>query len=252
MPLCVVSYFNFAIFCIVLRPLPGGFSIGGSSQAIGSRPFSGSYQGTTSRHKAGTLQVLSMSAAVTKLRWRPPAGDSFSVEGEEDLDRHDSMLCVATARLSTSGGSGVLSLWSFHRPFMPLSVVEGHEEGAVTDFVWLDTPDFKMKQKKSPYLVQSDVGLSSKKDPPRHAKSQSSGAHDGCYPVGRTSSRESESTQYEQKDKDTLDDKSRASSEIFIWQHVLSVGRDGRCLLQSFARGKRLWLKNSSISGGIF
>lgn len=176
------------------------------------------------------------------------------MEGEEDVDRHDSMLCVATARLSTSGGSGVLSLWSFHRPFMPLSVVEGHEEGAVTDFVWLDTPDFKMKQNKSPYyLVQSDVALSSKKDPLRHAKGQSSTANDGGDPVGRTSTRDSESMQYEQKDKDKDDDKSRVSSEGCIWQHVLSVGRDGRCLLQSFARGKRSWFAELvSIHGGMF
>jgi hypothetical protein len=34
---------------------------------------------------------------------------------------------------------GLLALWSYH-PFMPLSVVEGHKDGTVTDFGWLDTP----------------------------------------------------------------------------------------------------------------
>ena len=56
------------------------------------------------------------------------------------VDRHDSMLAVATARLTSAGGSGTLSLWSFHRPFMSLSIVEGHEESAISDFVWVRTP----------------------------------------------------------------------------------------------------------------
>jgi hypothetical protein len=117
------------------------------------------------------LHVLAISEAVARLRWRPPAGEINS----QREDRHRSMLAVATGSLkgSIAGGSGVLALWSYHRPFMPLSVLEGHQGGAVTDFVWVDSP------------------------PPAQAPLRAG-----------------------------------------IWQHAISVGRDGQCLLQSFARGK--------------
>ena len=101
---------------------------------------------TNQRQKSGAnlmLHVLSVSASVTRVRWRPPANDSILSSGNDpddiyEMDRHDSMLAVATAPVkgAVAGGSGVLALWSYNRPFMPLSVVEGHEEGAVTDFCW--------------------------------------------------------------------------------------------------------------------
>jgi hypothetical protein len=51
-------------------------------------------------------------------------------------------------------------------------------------------------------------------------------------PSGRN---ETESILFDSKVKEVDDDKGKAASSI--WQHVLSVGRDGQCLLQSFARG---------------
>lgn len=97
----------------------------------------------TSRHKGGPkveLHQLSISAAVSRIRWRPPSNDFYFKfgEGNESEDRHESMIVVATAPVqgAIAGGAGMLSLWSYNRPFMPLSIVEGHSEGAVSDFCW--------------------------------------------------------------------------------------------------------------------
>jgi hypothetical protein len=67
------------------------------------------------------------------------------------------MIAVSTAPIkgASAGGSGMISLWSYHRPFMPLSIVEGHKEGAVADFEWLDTP-------KMDYRITGESILSSK------------------------------------------------------------------------------------------
>lgn len=169
---------------------------------------------------------------MTKLRWRPPALDTFASDDDGVVDRHDSMLAVATARLTSAGGSGVLSLWTVHRPFMPLSVVEGHEEGAVTDFVWLDTPQLNKKAE-----AESKSSASSSKNGPKHSRrgqAKSAGANDsGEAVVLRSSGRDADYV-FDNKEKET---EKKESSAVHVWQHVLSVGRDGRCILESFARG---------------
>lgn len=209
-------------------------SIGTTVQTIGSRGYSSLYQGALSRQKFRTLYVLSISAAVTKLRWRPPSGEMHAAgDGVDEVDRHDSMLAVATARLTSAGGSGILSLWSIHRPFMALSVVEGHEEGAVTDFFWLDTPEVNRKALISANLLQTAAGLApGTRDPRRlrkgHIAPTSNEQADSIRSTGRG---EIEAMISEQKEKEK-------DVRVEIWQHVLSVGRDGRCLLQSFVRGK--------------
>jgi len=73
------------------------------------------------------LHRLAIAASVTRLRWRPPAPKSLATL--DNADRHESMLAVATAPVQggAGGGSGLLALWSFHRPFMALSIVEGHK-----------------------------------------------------------------------------------------------------------------------------
>jgi hypothetical protein len=222
-------------FLSIFSPSSVG-SVGGTSVPIGTRGFSGSGHGV-SRHKTSsaiTLHVLSISASVTKLRWRPPALDTFASDDDGVVDRHDSMLAVATARLTSAGGSGVLSLWTFHRPFMPLSVVEGHEEGAVTDFVWLDTPQLNKKAEAEP---KSKSNASSSKNGPKYSRRgqpKSAGANDtGEAVVLRSSGRDADSL-FDSKEKET---EKKEPSAVHVWQHVLSVGRDGRCLLQSFARG---------------
>ena len=139
--------------------------------------------------------MLSISASVTQVRWRPPSNDfvpksSSSNKEEAVMDRHDTMLAVVAARQTSAGGSGTLSLWSFRRPFMSLSIVEGHQEGAISDFVWIQTPQVVSKP--------------------------SYGAFD----------------RHEFHRDESL-------NVSYIWQNVISVGRDGRCIMQSFARGER-------------
>lgn len=135
------------------------------------------------------LYELSVAAQVEKIRWRPTLcyheHHYFDIN-DETAEHHGSMLAVATSPASgaTAGGHGTVSLWSYHRPFMPLSIVEGHTEGAVTDFLWLDTPEIEDTQ---------------------------------TY-FGRR-----------------IDESNLKGT----WQHVLSIGRDGRCLVQSFAKGER-------------
>ena len=150
-----------------------------------------------------------------RLRWRPLANDPL---GPDDVDRHESMLAVATAPIkgASSGGTGLLMLWSWNRPFMPLSVVEGHKEGAVTGFHWLDTP-------------ASDLG---KKQQLRKANEAT------VTSTFRTSSRVPGSKTHQVDDILFENSEHDSDSDMLgIWQHVLSVGRDGRCLIQSFARG---------------
>lgn len=151
---------------------------------------------------------LAVAAGVKRIKWRPPSStsrqghsqhhysesaevDENRRQAEEVGDRHDSMLAVAAAR---GAGSGFIALWSYHRPFMPLSVVEGHEE-AVADLHWLDTP------------IHEGKAFSSALSP------------------GDFESRYSSLTETQVGGR--------------IWQHVLSVGKDGRCLIQSLVRGDR-------------
>lgn len=186
-----------------------------------------------SRHKVNSplsLHVLSISAAVTSIKWRPPAS---TVKDDGEVDRHESMLAVASARQASAGGSGVLGLWSCDRPFMPLSVVEGHEEGAIGDFVWLETPYSDMKPKLQPRINSPE--LMNKSRPASSSRYTPNAAADGTVVLRGSLRGESESILFDNKEK---------ADEILaaprIWQHILSVGRDGRCLVQSLVRGKDL------------
>lgn len=159
------------------------------------------------------IQVLAVSATVTRIRWRPPSGEMLA----NNRDRHDSMIAIATNPIkgASAGGNGFVSLWSYEKPNMPLSVVEGHTHGAVTDFHWLETPQGLKKKggtKVTPTSSQMDQswhGLSSKR---------------GAYISDAVE------TMYYDLDE--------AIAPPSIWQHVLSVGRDGRCHVQSFVRGQ--------------
>jgi WD repeat-containing protein 24 len=201
--------------------------------------------GSSSRHgKSGSttsnsiLHVLSISASVTRLRWRPPSRILVSSPDELNLieDLHDPMMAVATAPVkgASAGGAGVLSLWSIHRPYMPLSTVQGHNDGAVTDFEWLETPQQQHEHDEEQHVVTGRTAdgrrHSAPIDAPRtqftEAKRSSSGGGDRDM-YGSARSRESLELD------DDIDQLSR------IWQHVISVGRDGQCIVQSFARGKK-------------
>jgi hypothetical protein len=178
-----------------------------------------------------TLHVITIASSVTKIRWRPPAFD-YVLDGADEVDRHDSMFAVATARLTSAGGSGVISLWSTHRPFMPLSVVEGHEDGAVADFVWMQTPPpskegisdrSKAELQQQPHKIDQRSpripGNTPKNDDTVFIRSGGRG--------------DVESILFDNNPKET----EGIDIHGAIWQHVLSVGRDGKCNLQSFVRG---------------
>jgi hypothetical protein len=169
------------------------------------------------------LHVLAVSASVTRLRWRPPANESFALDDE---DRHDAMLAVSTAPIkgASAGGSGVLALWSYYRPFMPLSVLQGHKEGAVNDFDWLETPinptDSKPFSKATSPARKSRRGQLLDTNETERGTGRIAGA-----------AHEADAILYDNTDP------GEAQKPVGIWQHALSVGRDGRCLVQSFVRG---------------
>jgi len=199
-------------------PAPASNPAGHTQSSLKSLSFS---LLNSSRHKSSSvsmLYVLTVSATVTRLKWRPPANVTLpTIQGEElNSDLHESMIAVATAPIkgASAGGSGVLSLWTYNRPFMPLSVLEGHQVGAVTDFYWLDTP-------------RPDSPL------PRSSRSGTHGINEHLRGPGGHGMNESDIEG---------GDNTLAKRGMGVWQHVLSVGRDGQCLIQSFARGSfGLW-----------
>lgn len=173
----------------------GNYSSFGASSTLSSANFSSapSLLKPRSAKTAAFTQIheLSVSAQVEKLHWRPPKVSNFDKHiSYAQNDHHVAMLAIATAPASgaASGGHGTLSLWSCHRPYMPLSIVDGHEDGAVIDFIWLDTPEIDEDQDEGIFL-------------PGHEDNK--------------------------------------SSLTGTWQHALSIGRDGRCIVQSFAKGDR-------------
>ncbi len=185
----------------------------------------------SSRHKAvagSILHILYVSSPVTRVKWRPPAFDRLP----ENLasDPHEPMLVVASAPVkgASAGGSGTLSLWSLYRPFMPLSVVEGHKEGAVTDFAWLETPQVELSPRnRSPFESRKQ----------RHEgndKSKDSSEHYDASSRARGRKHHQDAEHYIDVFQD---EKPVITWATHIWQHVISVGRDGRCLLQSLVRG---------------
>jgi len=181
-----------------------------------------------SRTASNMQHVITNPSSVTQVRWRPPTSDQSD---NNEIDRHDSMLAVATAMSQGAGGSGVISLWSIHRPFMPLSVVEGHIDGGVAGFVWIRTPTSTSKSMgdipNDSHSIRSSTDSRKQRNPVLQPKSaelafRSGGRGDVEAVMGRL------------KDDYNIEDTTGA-----IWQHVLSVGKDGKCILQSFVRGDR-------------
>jgi len=212
-------------------------------------PLGTSHHGV--RNRVAPVHVLSISAAVTSLAWRPPAFPfSQNDTDRASADPHDGMIAIASAPVKgRAGGNGLLSLWSHRRPFMPLSVCEGHSEGAVTDFVWLDTPREITKKHAAIQRRLSKRGSSG--DHSRHydqggQRSESRGrattrttsfsSARGSSAIRRTHTDSEDGILDIDTDEDFEQEDARLAGDI--WQHVLSVGRDGRCLLQSFARGR--------------
>ncbi|KAL9185264.1 hypothetical protein ACHAXT_003041 [Thalassiosira profunda] len=181
-------------------------SVGSSSPV--KRTASGIALSHSRHHKKKLpLHVLNIAAPVTRIRWRPPE-DATSDSGR---NHHDTMIAVATSSIygANAGGNGAISLWSYLRPFMPLSICEGHFDGAVSDFAWADCT----LQPSSGSAVHQQIEQSSLE--PMSVKS-------------------------------TIDSYAREGGKISLggipereWQTVLTVGRDGQILLQDFSRGER-------------
>lgn len=212
------------------------------------------------RNRVSPIHVLSIAAAVTRLAWRPPAFP-FSREDADvaSADPHDGMIAIASAPVKgRAGGNGLLSLWSIDRPFMPLSVCEGHTEGSVTDFDWLDTPREITKK-----ITTAHRSLSKRVSSGDHGRHNVQGSQRG-ESLGRVTGRISSShgrgpstmkrthtnsdDGFLDNDTDEDNDPEHARLSGDVWQHVLSVGRDGRCLLQSFARGRLMFFEFCGIA----
>lgn len=161
-----------------------------------------------SRHhkKKQPLHVLNIAAPVTRIRWRPPEGASSD------------NIAVATSSIygaSNAGGNGAVGLWSVFRPFMPISVCEGHVEGAVTDFA---------------FVRKQQVDGSSR---PRSID----GLGDAAYSVdcGKMSYSRVGDPSGAEEEKEPSD---AAPEGNALQTCIISVGRDGQCLLQNFALGE--------------
>lgn len=116
---------------------------------------------------------------------------------------------------------GVISLWVCSAPFVPVSIVEGHEEGAVTDFVFVtDNPE-----DRSSTILKLD--------------------RRSTEPVGVSPMRQFESPSQQRGSRRHSDmlDTSDTQKEPTPKAMILSVGRDGQCLLQDFSRGKAVMRK---------
>jgi hypothetical protein len=211
---------------------------------IGSSSRHGKNSSTTSK---AILHVLSISANVTRLRWRPPSGVPVSSPEDPDNveDLHDAMMAVATAPFkgASAGGAGVLSLWSIHRPYMPLSTVQGHQDGAVADFDWLETP-------RSPAEAYgpTSVALRSQSAPMEGSKANFAGARASSFDgedkarflsAGHRLARGPGSIDVINSalSRESQDLSDEDEGDARIWQHAISVGRDGQCIVQSFVRG---------------
>lgn len=175
-------------------------------------------------------------------------------------DNHnDSMIAVATSSISgaNAGGNGAVGLWSYHRPFMPLSIVEGHADGAVTDFSWIDAPPTKKKKKQIVTQIKSlesrgetevassaasrKIALNSSLTS-RRSKSESPSA---SYKYSKDrmgnsiSSRATSSRTKRETSKSKTEQKTEHKEPERLWQNIISVGRDGQCLIQNFSHGEK-------------
>uniref|UniRef100_A0A7S1BZV0 Uncharacterized protein n=2 Tax=Corethron hystrix TaxID=216773 RepID=A0A7S1BZV0_9STRA len=219
-----------------------------------------------------TIHVLSIAAPVTRIAWRPPCDFFENHTGATTTpvnhhsspltNQHDAMLAVGTAPTGgASTGSGSIGLWSCHRPFLPLSVVEGHE-GAVTAFEWSDLAAQPLPSSSKPKTEAVVVSKKEKMTADRqflgfmkyHPTTQSSSSFSdlpapspvvrSLFPKGEQHndndsilSRNATERRVKTTTTATADHSSVAKRSS--WRCVVSVGRDGNCLLQDFANGLR-------------
>lgn len=103
---------------------------------------------------------------------------------------------------------GTVALWTCNRPFLPISIVEGHVEGAVTDFIFINDAS-----------EDANVAFNRRSSVPSFPSSKTT-------PSTRMLSNAYDAVVSTQKERGHR-------------SMILSVGRDGRCLLQDFSLGEK-------------
>eukprot|EP00571_Detonula_confervacea_P001238 CAMPEP_0172319194 /NCGR_PEP_ID=MMETSP1058-20130122/37079_1 /TAXON_ID=83371 /ORGANISM="Detonula confervacea, Strain CCMP 353" /LENGTH=990 /DNA_ID=CAMNT_0013034193 /DNA_START=210 /DNA_END=3181 /DNA_ORIENTATION=- len=201
------------------------FNLSVGSVSPVKRTASGQFSHSRHHKKKLPLHVLNIAAPVTRIRWRPPEDTNDS-----QYNHNDSMIAVATSSIygANAGGNGSAGLWSYHRPYMPISVCEGHIEGAVTDFAWIGM----MKKKQNENLPQP-YHRTIEPAPSTLLKGSSSSIASIESSSNRTKNWENTMDDGGQKQL------SNVASFEREWQTIITVGRDGQCLLQHFSHGER-------------
>ena len=159
-----------------------------------------------SKNKKIPLRVLNIASPVTKIRW---------CAGSED---EESGHCIAVSTASiygsdAAGGHGNVSLWSVDQPFVPLSVCEGHVEGAINSF------DFVSRRRRAVEKPTANDDAA-RRSPETISSSEPPSPHRN----GRQQRLKACQVDFNFRQEDQND-------ELFI-----SVGRDG-ALLQTFSLG---------------
>jgi WD40 repeat protein len=151
------------------------------------------------------VHTLFVSSPITSLCWRPNTGETESLG--------DSIVAVATSPIqgANAGGNGTIGLWACKYPFVPISVVEGHEEGAVTAFTFVDISSVPGTTAYNRSSSQPAIPLASHHEPLQQFSKRNSDQNVATM--------------------------SRIFRESALRSIVLSVGRDGQCLLQDFSLG---------------
>ncbi|KAL7519039.1 hypothetical protein ACHAWX_004612 [Stephanocyclus meneghinianus] len=199
-----------------------------TSSTIGSvSPLKRNVSGLAlSRHHKLYLPVhtLFISSPITSIRWRPMGASSSGLGG--------SIIAVATSPISgaNAGGNGAVGLWTCNRPFVPLSIVEGHEEGAVTSFVFVSNTSLNastISTHNRSYTEPNSFSPVSKTSP--------------TMGVGSPLQHHNKRIPYEKADRATSAENERMqiSHESTLQSTILSVGRDGQCLWQDFSLGEQ-------------
>ncbi|KAL7552029.1 hypothetical protein ACHAWF_015240 [Thalassiosira exigua] len=201
--------------------LPGG------SVSPMKRTLSGAGLSHLRHHKKKLpLYVLNSLAPVTTIRWRPPV-DASDVQ----CNHHESMIAVATSSIygANAGGNGSVGLWSCHRPFMPISVCEGHLDGAVADFSWIVEQNSNRYGKIEPDTSSlavagySSYGYKKSKMSREKTLDRSGFSNEGKQPT----------------EVPALNSDIGRASKATVQPLIVTVGRDGNCLLQNFAFGRK-------------
>jgi len=138
------------------------------------------------------IHVLHTASTVGRIAWRP------SVSTTSGRHRHTQLAAISTAE------RGDISVWDIGMPNMPACLLRGHSDGCM-GLAWLDTP--------LPVGPRSLI--------PENRRRTGSNATS----IGGTRRRNSQDSQQE-------DGPTGNASLSGLYQHILSVGKDGKLLVQ--------------------